>query len=105
MTASPPKVLTIYGVSTVNAHVRNVPNRLLSPLWQSLHLMETSVVFTAHFALVRPTFTALRVRTVHPKLYAEKMCGAVPKTEMQCVPSPPPWCSSTPVLLSVQLYL
>ena len=65
--ASPPKVLTIYGVSAVNAHVRNVPNRLLSPLWQSLHLMETSVVFTAHFTPAHPTFTALRVRTVHPK--------------------------------------
>ena len=80
LTASPPIVLTIYGASavnvygagTVNAYVRNVPNRLLSPHWQSLHLMETSVVFTALLAPAHPTFTALRVRTVHPKLIDKK---------------------------------
>ena len=59
--------------SAVNVYVRNVPNRLLSPLWQSLHLMETSRVFTALFAPACPTFTALRMRTVHPKLWESKI--------------------------------
>ena len=63
--------VNVYGAGAVNAYVRNVPNRLLSPLWQSLHLMETSVLFTAHFAPARPTFMALRVRTVHPKTMLE----------------------------------
>ena len=48
-------------------YIRSVPNRLPPPFWQSLHLMEISVVFTALFAPACPTFTALRVRTVHPK--------------------------------------
>ena len=45
-----------------------MPNRLPSPLWQSVHLMEISEVFMALFAPGNPTFTALRVRTLHPKL-------------------------------------
>ena len=53
------------------------------PLWQSLHLIETSVVFTALFAPARPTFTALRVRTVHPKMLVVLMLvlvlGLVPQ--------------------------
>ena len=45
LTASPPIPLPIYGGGAINAYVRSVPNCLPSPFWQSLHLMEISVVF------------------------------------------------------------
>ena len=43
-----------------------------TPLWDSLHFMEMSVVFTALFTPARPTLTALCVRTVQPKLISTR---------------------------------
>ena len=75
LTASPPNTppiygpsaVNVYGVAAVNVYGKNVSNCLPPPFWHYLYLNVSALVFTALFAPACSTFTALVVRTLHPK--------------------------------------
>ena len=73
LTPSPPNTPPIQGASAVNVYGKNVLNCLPPPFWHYQNLNAAAPVFTALFAPACSTFTALAVRTVHPKIKKEKL--------------------------------
>ena len=59
-------------MGNTNVCIRTAPTAYHPPL-AFLHLLAISVVFTALFTPSRPTFLALRLRTLHPKLMKTRL--------------------------------